>query len=159
VDILSTPNGVGIFDVVGTSECGCCSTFSSAETQANSTSAIAKPAKKRKRATSAPPSPERPARKAQRPNRSSWIIHDSEDEVEESDDERGDVDMEEVDDGQCTEEDVSRAYARIHADRLAEGCNKAGVFCYSSWVCTFDGTRLLGNINIGGMINVRSISG
>ena len=32
--------------------------------------------------------------------------------------------MEEVDDGECTEEDVSRTYARIEADRLAEGCNK-----------------------------------
>jgi hypothetical protein len=32
--------------------------------------------------------------------------------------------MEEIDDGQCTEEDDSRAYARIQADRLAEGCNK-----------------------------------
>jgi hypothetical protein len=79
---------------------------------------------KRKWATSAPPSPERPARKAQCSNRSSRIIHDSEDEVEEPDSEPGDYEKKEVNDGQCTEEDVSRAYAQIQADRLAEGCNK-----------------------------------
>ena len=97
--------------------------------QANSTSATTKPANKRKRATSAPPSPERPAHKAQRLSR---IVQDSEDEVKEPDGELGDVDMEEVDDEECTEEDVSRAYARIQADRLAEGCNKkvSGVFLF-----------------------------
>ena len=58
----------------------------------------------------------------QRSNRSARIVKNSDTEVEES--EREDVGSEVGEDEQSTEEDVGKAYARIQADRVAEGCNK-----------------------------------
>ena len=91
--------------------------------QSKMVSTTAKPPIKRKCANLAPPSPESPACKAQWSNHLARIIKDSEDEDEESKGE--DVDEDEVEDeDEGDEEEVRNAYARIQADRLAEGCNK-----------------------------------
>ena len=79
-------------------------------TGSNLTSTATQPSAKRKRPTSAPPSPERPARKARKSNTSRRVIEDSEDEMEFN-----------GEDGEEEEEEVREAYARLQADRLAEG--------------------------------------
>ena len=78
---------------------------------------MTQPSAKRKRPNSAPPSPERPAQKTRKSNTSRrHVIQDSEDEMESTEEEE--------------EEDVGKSYARLQADRLAEGCNKKVCACH-----------------------------
>ena len=82
------------------------------------TSTATQPSAKRKRPNPAPPSPERPAQKARKSNTSRrHVIQDSDDEMESTEEE-------EEEEGEGEEEDVGKSYARLQADRLAEGCNK-----------------------------------
>ena len=81
---------------------------------------------KRKRANSAPPSPERPLerpkpRKARKSNSSRKIIPESDEE-----DDEDDSDDEEDDDGSSNglDEEIEAAYAKLQADRVAEGQGK-----------------------------------
>ena len=84
---------------------------------------------KRKRANSAPPSPECPLespkpRKARKSNSSRKIIPESDEEDDEDDED--DSDDEEDDDGSSNglDEEIEAAYAKLQADRVAEGQGK-----------------------------------
>lgn len=84
---------------------------------------------KRKRANSAPPSPERPkSRKALKSNSSRKIIPESDEEDDDDDDEGQEGDSDDADDddddNNGPDEEIEAAYAKLQADRLAEGQGK-----------------------------------